>query len=368
MPDTSVKVYRSSDAGAPSLSGTAGALIGVLQVLVDGCGSVTVDSLVVASDVATATVSGGHQFTMIGDTGPVIRISGASPGGLNADVRITVTSPTQFTFATSGISDQTATGTISAKRAPAGYSWLYTDTNKGVLKRDAVEATGMVLRIDDTPAQYPTLIMYESMTDVDTGSGPAPTSGSLWFGKSSAANGTARDWVLIADPQAFYLFCKSDGGSWYSNLFFGDPLSFYSADAYQATLIAHYSASYTSGPLHLLNATNGMLMAREKTQTGAAISVRQRSHLVSGASIGSAGASYTEGVDPFFCSPVNLWNASGSVCRALMPGLYSPLHPYTAFTQGQIIEDLPNLSGRTLWMQKLFGNYVASMDMTGPWR
>ena len=121
MPN-SVRFYDSTMSGAPALSGTAGALIGVLDgCLVDGFGSVTVNSLVVASNVATATVSAGHQFAMIGNTGPVIRIEGATPSGLNGDWRVTVTGATTFTFATTGISDQTATGMITAKRAPAGF-------------------------------------------------------------------------------------------------------------------------------------------------------------------------------------------------------------------------------------------------------
>ncbi len=79
---TAVKYYDSTMSGAPSLSGTAGALVGVLDAcLVDGFGSVTVDSLTVASNVATATISGGHQFAMIGNTGPVITIAGANPSG-----------------------------------------------------------------------------------------------------------------------------------------------------------------------------------------------------------------------------------------------------------------------------------------------
>ncbi|MBL0320610.1 MAG: hypothetical protein IPP74_15140 [Alphaproteobacteria bacterium] len=120
MPN-SVRYYDSTMSGAPQTTTSTGTFIPVLiACLQDGFGSVTVNSLVVASNVATATVSAGHQFAMVGSTGPVIRISGASPSGLNGDWRITVVDSTHFTFTTTGISDQTATGTISAKRAPAG--------------------------------------------------------------------------------------------------------------------------------------------------------------------------------------------------------------------------------------------------------
>jgi len=58
MPDTSVVYFDSTMTGAPALSGTAGTLIGLLDAcLQDGFGGVTLDSLVVASNVATATYS-----------------------------------------------------------------------------------------------------------------------------------------------------------------------------------------------------------------------------------------------------------------------------------------------------------------------
>ena len=114
MPDTTVRYYDVTMSGAPALSGTAGALIGVLDAcLVDGFGSVTLDSAAVASNVATRSISTGHGFAMIGDTGSVIRIAGATPSGLNGDWRVaSVPGSTTFTFVTSGISDQTASGTI----------------------------------------------------------------------------------------------------------------------------------------------------------------------------------------------------------------------------------------------------------------
>ena len=57
---TSVKYYASTMPGAPVLSGTAGALATLLDAcLVDGFGLKTVDTLVVASGVATANISTG---------------------------------------------------------------------------------------------------------------------------------------------------------------------------------------------------------------------------------------------------------------------------------------------------------------------
>jgi hypothetical protein len=68
---SSIKYFDSTMAGAPSMADAAGNLVAVLDAcLVDGVGSVTLDSLVVAGDVATGTLSTGHGFTMAGLTGP----------------------------------------------------------------------------------------------------------------------------------------------------------------------------------------------------------------------------------------------------------------------------------------------------------
>ena len=118
--DTTVRHYMSTMYGANTLSGQVGSLIALLDSCITGFGSVTLTSpkLVVASNVATATVSGGHHFVMQGATGPVITIAGASPSSLNGDWRIaSVPNSTTFTFNTVGIADQTATGTITAQIA-----------------------------------------------------------------------------------------------------------------------------------------------------------------------------------------------------------------------------------------------------------
>jgi len=53
--DTTVKVFHSGMTGAPSLSGTAGALIAVLDaLLINGFGANNLDSLVIASFQLTA--------------------------------------------------------------------------------------------------------------------------------------------------------------------------------------------------------------------------------------------------------------------------------------------------------------------------
>lgn len=82
-----------------------------------GAGSVTVASLTRSSDLATATVTGGHSFS----TGDLVKLSGATPSGYNITVPVTVTSSTAFTFPVSGSLTTPATGTITATKQMEGY-------------------------------------------------------------------------------------------------------------------------------------------------------------------------------------------------------------------------------------------------------
>lgn len=371
--DTSVKYFDSTMSGAPALSGTAGTLIAVLDAcLVNGFGSVTLNSLVVASNVATGTVSAGHNLAMVGATGPVVTIAGATPSGLNGEWRIaSVPGSTTFTFATTGISDQTATGTITAKRSPAGWTKAYSGTNKAAYSRTALGATAMLLRIDDSPALYPTLVMYETMSDVDTGSGPAPTSGTYYTAKSSAASTATRRWRIYADARTAYVYIDSaNDGNYNSGFAFGDIISYKAADAYHCMLIAHPTASIYSAYQVYLGSTNGSLIARSHSQTGGAVSQLRYSHYLptSGGGMGRNGNAYPAAVDNgFHAWPVELWE-SATVIRGLMPGIWCPVHNQNP-PDATIIESIPQLSGRTIFIQQGTNqNYRAAHDITGPWQ
>lgn len=364
---TSVKVFDSTHSGAPAISGTAGTLIGVLDAcLQDGYGAVTLTSLVVASNVATGTVSGGHNFAAIGSTGPVLRVAGATPSGLNGDWRVTITSSTAFTFATSGISDQTATGTITAKRAPAGFTKVYSGTNKAAYRADALASTRLYLRVDDSPAQYPTLIGYETMSNVDTGTGPMPTSGSYYTGKSGAANSTARPWRLFADDRCFYLCVDASSNSgWPAAVFFGDLVSYLSGDAYACALIA-YNSGAVGSVLQTLDSATASSLARSYTQLGGAIASRRYTHGKS-SHLGYGGQAYPNPVDnAFHAWPVEVWE-SNTVARGVMPGLWNPIHNSTP-ADGTVIASIPQLSGRDLLTQVINSTSRVALDVTGPWR
>ena len=84
MPTVKTKWFASTMAGAPALSGSVGAMISVLDAcLKDGFNLLTLDSLVVASNVATGTKT-SHGYIV----NQVVLISGASPAGLNGSTSV----------------------------------------------------------------------------------------------------------------------------------------------------------------------------------------------------------------------------------------------------------------------------------------
>jgi hypothetical protein len=201
-----IQVLHSEMAGAPALAGSIGTLAALLKAcLTDGFNTNTLDSLVVASDVATGTKAGGMVYTV----GSKVRIAGATPAGLNGDWVVLTASGTNFTFATSGIANQTATGTITAKTAPLGWDNPFSGTNIEVFRSPNVLSPRHYLRVEDQTLSYGArVVAYHTMSDVNTGVDPYPSaaqvSGGVHWAKSSALTAATCPWVLIGDDRTFY--------------------------------------------------------------------------------------------------------------------------------------------------------------------
>jgi hypothetical protein len=96
-------------------------------------------------------------------------------------------------------------------KSAAGWTKPYTGTNKAVFRNSAVSGTGYHFRLLDdgvlssNAGRDCEIRGYQTMSDVDTGSFPAPTvaqlaNGRIWR-KSGTADATAREWVVIADER-----------------------------------------------------------------------------------------------------------------------------------------------------------------------
>jgi hypothetical protein len=368
---TDVVYFDSTMGGAPSLDNTPGSLITVLDAtLVNGFGVGTLDTLAVVDDVATATISAGHGLAMIGNTGPVIRISGIVGGdaALNGDWRVaSVPTSTTFTFATSGITNTTV-NTVACKRKPAGFEKAFSGTNLAAYRSLDIEGTQLYCRIDDTGTTNARIRGYESMSDVDTGTGLFPTDAQIsGGGYIYKANGTNRTWTLFSDGQAVYFFCDASGNNlWSGGFVFCDINSYCSPDAYRCLLVCSTGAA-GAFPLYLLSNISGSYLARSYTQLGESIASARYSH-GRNSGLGAGGQTYPAPADNrIHLWPVECWEGT-SFARGMMPGAWNPIHN-GAVPHGLVIDDIPQLPDRTLLAQTVgAAAYECAIDITGPWR
>lgn len=150
---------------------------------------------------------------------------------------------------------------------------------------------------------------------------------------------------------------------------FGDGLSYVSPDTYGAQIIVAASAS-SSLPLYSLTSGSGTsvygYIARSYTQLGTAVGSYRYSHS-RGNQLGWNAQAYPALTgNAFHAWPVDYWEGS-SIARGLLPGLWNPLHGGEP-SHGTTIDNVPQLPGRTLYVQRIASNYRAAFDITGPWR
>lgn len=397
---TSVKYFHADMAGAPTLNNAAGSLINVLDAcLVDGFGLKSVDSLVVASGIATATVSAGLAGY---EADTVALIAGSGITALNGEKRLLSATATTVTFAAPGVADGAASGTITMKMAPAGWAKPYSATNIAVYRSTEVLGTRMCLRVADTGAPVSTVrvLGYTAMTDANTGTGPFPTNaqynGGLYWPKVDADDAAARKWLLVADNRTLYLVVRSDateanwrwGGGFVG---FGDFTSRKAGDAYACYLsgsrndCADPGGSDPSMSLmysRLSSATvTDMYAPRSFTGAGASVPLGRRAQSYIGSDTHSGAVdSYCPGYpnpvdNGLLLSPVTLLEGAPLALRGSCRGLYHIAQDVRgAIYHRDKIDGQGALAGRKLLAVRGYGyarpssdGGVALLDITGPW-
>ena len=240
---TDVKYFHSEMPGAPAeLSyATAGTAIGMFDAcLVNGFGLVTASSVVVENNICTMTFPSGHSFSQY----VVAEVAGATPSALNGQHRIISTTTNTASFEIT-LADQTATGTITAKVAAAGWEKAFSDTNIGVYRSPKVSSTRLFFRVEDANANSHTYRVdgYENMTDASTGTGMfRPTN--FHFQKNTTTSGT-RKWFIVANSSMVYVghLGLGDSAGGYVVGCFGDIRSRKSNDAYRGFICGTNSSN-----------------------------------------------------------------------------------------------------------------------------
>jgi len=327
-----VRIYRSTDYNAPTLSGTVGELVDVLDAcLVDGYGSQTI-TLTRSGTTVTATTTSAHGLVKLAK----YTVSGANESDYNGEFSITVTGASEFTYEIVGTPASPATGTITGSIAGSGWTKAYSGTDKAAYLQGS-GGNGHYLRIDDTGTTSSRCVGYEAMSDIDTGTGDFPTaaqvSGGLYIVKSSVASTLERDWVVIATEKAFYYLNNAAGSTANSVCtFFGSIVSYKSGDNFGTQIISNTSATYTTSIFrslvaNLASSTSGHYIARDYTGTGTSLKNGKHSDAVKGStsSIGGGLLTYPSLVDSkLYYEKIYLHEAA--MVRGELPGALCPLH------------------------------------------
>lgn len=386
MSGTNVMLYRSTDTGAPTLSGTAGAVIALLDAcLKDGYQLKTV-TIARSGTTATATCATAHGYAADGLT--KINISGASQSGYNGDFQITNVTTNTFDFTVTGSPATPATGTISAKVAPIGWGKPFSGTNKAVYRGAETAGTRLYLRVDDTGTTSARAIGYEAMTDVDTGTGLFPTtaqvSGGLYISKSATANATVRPWVLVGDGYEFHFFQATavsyPGG--YQQFHFGDPCSEMASDPYGCLIYGSTSAQIDNSPeigsttYYLLSSSgvagqSGHYYARGYNQIGSSVGAGKLGNTALGTNnIGAGSMTYPAPTNNgLYVAPI--YATDGLVLRAQLKALWQPLHTRPLGHLGFIAANISPISRRLLAVTTGYSSSTygeTHIDLDGPWR
>ncbi|MDQ0068963.1 hypothetical protein J2W34_000737 [Variovorax boronicumulans] len=400
--DTSVKYFSSLMTGAPVLSGTAGALVALLDAcLKDGFDTKTLTSLVALGGVMTATWASGAHSSQIDSVVLVAGVAGGPVGsafaGANGEQKI-VSRPTNLTATwATALPDGTYTGTITMKMAPLGFAKPFSTTNVAAYQSTDPASTKMILRLDDTGATTCRVVGCEVMSDIATYSGIFPTttqiSGGGYWGKSGTANSVAQQWALFGDSRGFFLHvCPSYGANNASvqgvTRYFGDIIAFRpGGDNYGASLSYSQSSASTSqqdGQPEL----NSQQQAMPRAVSGLGTGQQHVCAPYTGAAGNTSGSDVTFGPFP---SPIDgtlrlskrflALPGGASPPRGDMPGLYSAPHSLCAdsFKFNDRIVGTGILSGRSLFVVNPATTTVSGvtsssnsgasfLDITGPWR
>jgi hypothetical protein len=357
---TDVKYFHSEMPGAPAelayvAAGTAIAMFDAC--LVNGFGLVTASSVVVENNICTMTFPSGHSFSQY----VVAEIAGATPSALNGQHRIISTTTNTASFEIT-LADQTASGTITAKVAAAGWEKAFSDTNIGVYRSPKLSSTRLFFRVGDANANSYTYRVdgYENMTDASTGTGMfRPTN--FHFQKNTATSGT-RKWFVIANSSMVYVghLSQGDSAGGYAVGCFGDIRSRKSNDVYRGFIRGNFSSNTSVG--HSVAASvfdaspTGTIGAYARDWTG--IGGNKAGQFAETASAdsttpGRSGASYPNGPDYGLLLRPLIACESDRTVRGWAPGLYvaeQNLEARICATNrvGTFLADIPDLPGAVL--------------------
>lgn len=396
MANIPVKWIHSGMRGAPVINGVAGSLIGALRAfLLNGFAPTSAVSATALNGIATIILPSDQSF----EEHSVVLLAGASTAGFNGEERVITSASDRITVATSAPNGPIA-GSITVRYAPVGgWEEVFSKTNVSVFR--SVDPTGnrMFLRVDDTNALFARVVGYESMTDVDTGTGAFPTAvqmpgGGYWH-KSTTANTTGVRWKMTGDSKFILLSVSIYVGTSTSDVQtapargFGEPILLSPAGDAWGSMLSFSSlgtnSGFSNGAFEGANASSfgsgAIVSPRSATGLGSCVLVDVRPF--TGTKLTYSGNDTFMGAAPSridgqikTSAMFGLESADSSAPpRSVIPGIqFIPQSGVTSIlADGDMLSGSGSLTGRRLLAVSsgnsnttVSGRYL--VDITGPWR
>lgn len=353
----SVFTYRSTDFGAPALQNVANRFVEILDAcLVTGYGSLSLTSLTRSGSLVTAITSTNHGYSTLFPAH--LTISGSLDPAYNGSFLCTITGANSFTYNISGNPNSPASGVLSVKRSPAGWTKPFVGTNAAAFKQPE-GSNGFYLYVQDDGSTYGFVYRgYETMSDISTGTNPFPT-----VAQSSSPNviRSAASWTLITNGKMLYFFMDTP---WRVSMAFGDITSFKIGDLYHTILVEGSSSEYLSRT----DANySSRYLARAYTQIAGSILAAFTSDRICHTNSGyNSGYVFPEPVTGgLLLAPIYVSEVSGAR-RGVLPGCWCVLHNIGSFSNGDTIYGSGELAGK-LFMICYSGNGCLAMEVSDTW-
>lgn len=237
-----------------------------------------------------------------------------------------------------------------------GWTKPFSSGNVAVYKQPA-GSNGFYLRVDDSGTNFARACLYETMSDVDTGTGQTPTSVQL-NGGYYIHKKTPGDWIAFAHGGNFHIFTSYDSVRkfWFRVT---DLISNKPADAYATYINGQWvdSSSITGVELTLsysATALSGGYVVRSSNGAGGSVNVAQLgTH--SGTELNYLGPVYPDPVSgKLRVARLRVTDPSTASPRGYLPGILLEEHSSAVYADRSTLDGTGHLAGRT-FMAVSFG-------------
>lgn len=290
-----------------------------------------------------------------------------------------------FQYTVSGSPATPATGTITAKFMPAGWTRDFNSGQKSIFTADA-GSSGCAVRIDHSGAlgsqSYRVAFLRGTYgaTDVDTLTKPFPLVSQVTNGipllVSSTLDSTERHWDFYGNGRFFYLQVASNASypTIFNPVWFGDTISFVPSPAYPAIIMGATSDSpgavnYFYDLTSIGSTQTAKYAATDYNGQGNPILIGIVGMTSISSNMGRTGMANPNPAGSGY-SMSNVFVTNGSTIIAKMPGIFHLWHN-APFSNRTLMPEFPELTGRRIYLLAP-GSFASGtvgrlpVDLTGP--